>query len=155
ILLDSDCWCPSSISDIRCPGCGGTRGDRGGTMKIVVLGGTGLIGSQVVTLLNTAGHEAVAAAPSTGVDTISGAGLDAALAGADVVVDLTNSPSFADDDVLAFFRTSGTNLQAAEIEAGVRHHVALSIVGTDRVPDSGYLRAKVVQEDIVRAGAVP
>ena len=124
-------------------------------MKIVVVGGTGLIGTQVIAHLTEAGHDAVAAAPSTGVDTLTGEGVDAALAGADVVVDVSNSPSFADDDVLRFFTTSTGTLLDAEKRAGVRHHVALSIVGADRNPDSGYLRAKVAQEELIRSGGVP
>jgi len=124
-------------------------------MKIVVIGGTGLIGSQVVANLRGRGHEAVAAAPSTGVDTITGAGLAEALAGADVVVDVANSPSFEDDAVMEFFRTAGTNLLDAEASAGVRHHVALTIVGAERLPDSGYLRAKVAQEALIEASDVP
>ncbi len=119
-------------------------------MKIVVVGGTGLIGSQTIEFLRDAGHDAVAAAPSTGVDTLTGQGVDEALAGADVVVDVSNSPSFADDDVLRFFTTSTRTLLDAEARAGVRHHVALSIVGADRTPDSGYLRAKVAQEQLIR-----
>ncbi|MFD6178654.1 MULTISPECIES: SDR family oxidoreductase [unclassified Isoptericola] len=124
-------------------------------MKIVVVGGTGLIGKQVIAHLTEAGHEAVAAAPSTGVDTLTGQGVDEALAGADVVVDVSNSPSFADDDVLRFFTMSTRTLLDAEKRAGVGHHVALSIVGADRNPDSGYLRAKVAQEELVRDGGVP
>lgn len=124
-------------------------------MKIVVIGGTGLIGSQVVQNLQGRGHEAVAASPNTGVNTITGEGLDAALAGAQVVVDLANSPSFADADVLEFFQTSGRNLLNAEVNAGVGHHVALTIVGADRVPDSGYMRAKVAQEQLIQAASVP
>ena len=118
-------------------------------MRIVVVGGTGLVGSQVVARLRDAGHDAVAAAPSTGVDTLTGAGVDEALAGADVVVDVSNSPSFADDDVMRFFTTSTRTLLDAEARAGVGHHVVLSIVGTDRT-DAGYLRAKVAQEELVR-----
>ncbi|SKC38633.1 SDR family oxidoreductase [Krasilnikoviella flava] len=124
-------------------------------MKIVVVGGTGLIGTQVIALLTQAGHEAAAAAPSTGVDTLTGEGVDAALDGADVVVDVSNSPSFAPDDVLHFFTASTRTLLDAEKRAGVRHHVVLSIVGADRNPDSGYLRAKVAQEELVRDGGVP
>lgn len=124
-------------------------------MKIVVIGGTGLLGSKVVTALGELGHDAVAAAPSTGVDTITGAGLADALAGADVVADLSNSPSWEDDAVLEFFRTSTTNLLAAAGQAGVRHYLAMSIVGADRLPDSGYLRAKVAQEQLVEAGGLP
>lgn len=120
-------------------------------MKIVVIGGTGLVGSQVVELLKVHGHEAVAASPQSGVDTITGAGVAEALEGAQVVVDLSNSPSFADEDVMAFFTTSTRNLLEAEAAAGVRHHVVVSIVGADTVPDSGYLRAKVTQERLVRA----
>jgi len=119
-------------------------------MRVVVVGGTGLIGSQVVQDVRDAGHEVVVAAPSTGVDTLSGAGVDEALAGADVVVDVSNSPSFADDDVLRFFTRSTRTLLDAEARAGIGHHVVLSIVGTDRT-DAGYLRAKVAQERLVRA----
>ena len=124
-------------------------------MKIVVIGGTGLIGSQVVQNLFARGHEAVAASPNTGVNTITGEGLDAALAGADVVVDLANSPSFEDAAVLEFFQTSGRNLLRAEVNAGVGHHVALTIVGADRVPDSGYMRAKIAQEQLIEAAGQP
>lgn len=124
-------------------------------MRIVVIGGTGRIGAQVVEQLRGRGHDAVPAAPSTGVDTLTGAGVAEALAGADVVVDVSNSPSFAPDDVLAFFTTSTRTLLAAEQAAGVRHHVVLSIVGADRAPDSGYLRAKVAQEQLVTASTVP
>jgi uncharacterized protein YbjT (DUF2867 family) len=124
-------------------------------MKIVVIGGTGLIGSKVVSNLRQNGHEVIAAAPNTGVNTITGEGLAEALAGARVVIDVANSPSFADDAVMAFFKTSGKNLLAAEAEAGVRHHVALSVVGTDRVPDSGYLRAKLAQEELIKASGIP
>ena len=124
-------------------------------MKIVVIGGTGLIGSKAVAILRRAGHEVIAASPKSGVDTLTGAGLDEALNGAQVVVDLTNSPSFEDKAVLEFFQTSGRNLFAAEKTAGVRHHVALSIVGTDRSPDNGYFRAKVAQEQLVEASGVP
>lgn len=124
-------------------------------MKIVVIGGTGLIGSKVVEHLTEHGHIAVAASPNTGVDTISGAGVAEALAGADVVVDVSNSPSFADDDVLAFFTTSTSTLLAAEREGGVGHHVALSIVGAELLPNSGYLRAKVAQERLIEESGVP
>ncbi|MGW3093164.1 SDR family oxidoreductase [Streptomyces sp. NPDC001102] len=124
-------------------------------MKVVVIGGTGLIGSKVVALLGEHGHEAVAAAPSTGVDTLTGEGLAEVLRGASVVVDVSNSPSFKDEDVMDFFRTSTTNLLKAEAEAGVGHHVALSVVGTDRLLDSGYFRAKQVQEDLIRASDIP
>ena len=124
-------------------------------MKIVVIGGTGLIGSKVVSELAERGHEAVAASPNSGVNTLTGEGVAEALAGADVVVDVSNSPSFADADVLAFFTTSTTNLLAAEREAGVRHHVALSVVGSDRLPDSGYLRAKVAQERLIAESGRP
>ncbi|OLT48099.1 SDR family oxidoreductase [Cellulosimicrobium sp. CUA-896] len=118
-------------------------------MRIVVVGGTGLVGSQVVARLQEQGHETVVAAPSTGVDTLSGEGVDAALAGADVVVDVSNSPSFADEDVMTFFTTSTRTLLDAEARARVRHHVILSIVGVDRT-DAGYMRAKVAQEELVR-----
>ncbi len=124
-------------------------------MKIVVIGGTGLIGRKVVSNLREKGHELVAAAPNTGVNTLTGEGLAPALAGAEVVIDLANAPSFADDAVMAFFKTSGDHLLAAEAAAGVRHHVALSVVGADRLPDSGYLRAKVVQENLIKASGIP
>jgi uncharacterized protein YbjT (DUF2867 family) len=124
-------------------------------MKIVVIGGTGRVGSKVVATLAGQGHDAVPASPASGVDTVTGAGLAEVLSGADVVVDVSNSPSFADADVLAFFRSATTNLLAAEAVAGVGHHVALSVVGADRLPDSGYLRAKVVQEELIRDGGVP
>jgi uncharacterized protein YbjT (DUF2867 family) len=124
-------------------------------MKIVVMGGTGLIGSNLVSLLRQRGHEVVAAAPSTGVNSLTGEGLAGALAGAYVVVDVANSPSFEDTAVMSFFKTSGRNLLAAEASAGVAHHVALSIVGADRLPDSGYLRAKVEQEKLIKASGVP
>lgn len=124
-------------------------------MKIVVIGGTGLIGSRLVNTLRTKGHEVLAASPDSGVNTITGEGLDNALAGASVVVDVSNSPSFEDAAVLKFFETSTTNLLTAEARAGVRHHVALSIVGTDRVPDSGYLRAKLAQENLIRKSGIP
>src|SRR6201994_4047238 len=123
-------------------------------MKIVVIGGTGLIGSKLVAKLREAGHEALAASPNSGVNTITGEGLDAALAGAQVVVDLANSPSFEDKAVLEFFETSERNLLPAEIAAGVRHHVALSIVGIDRT-DNGYFRAKVAQEKLITASGAP
>ncbi|NVB85048.1 MAG: SDR family oxidoreductase [Kofleriaceae bacterium] len=124
-------------------------------MKVVVIGGSGLIGSKVVSNLRAAGHEAIAASPQSGVNTVTGEGLDAVLAGARVVVDVSNAPSWADADVLAFFETSTRNLLAAEAKAGVAHHVALSVVGADRVPDSGYLRAKAAQEKLIESGGVP
>ncbi|MEQ7009351.1 SDR family oxidoreductase [Actinopolymorpha sp. B17G11] len=124
-------------------------------MKIVVIGGTGLIGRQVVENLRAQGHEAVPASPNTGVNTITGEGLDAALAGAQVVVDLANSPSFEDAAALEFFETSGQNLLEAEENAGVAHHVALTIVGADRVPDSGYMRAKLAQEALIEKASRP
>jgi uncharacterized protein YbjT (DUF2867 family) len=124
-------------------------------MKIVVIGGTGLIGSQVIAQLVELGHEAVAASPRSGVNAVTGEGLAEALAGADTVVDVANSPSWADDDVLQFFTTSTRNLLAAERDAGVQHHVALSIVGCDRVPDSGYMRAKVAQEKVIEESGSP
>jgi|SRR5687768_10561266 uncharacterized protein YbjT (DUF2867 family) len=124
-------------------------------MKIVVIGGSGLIGTKLVKLLREKGHEALAASPSSGVNTITGEGLAAALAGAQIVVDLANAPSWEDKAVLEFFQTSGRNLLAAEAPAGVRHHVALSIVGTDRTPDNGYFRAKVAQEKLIEAAAIP
>jgi uncharacterized protein YbjT (DUF2867 family) len=124
-------------------------------MKIVVIGGSGLIGSKTVAILREGGNEAVAASPNTGVNTITGEGLKEAMAGTQVVIDLANSPSFEDKAVLEFFETSGRNLLAAEAAAGVRHHVALSIVGTDRTPDNGYFRAKVAQEKLIEASGIP
>lgn len=124
-------------------------------MKIVVIGGTGLIGSKLVSTLRDKGHEVLAASPDSGVNTITGEGLQAALAGAQVVVDVANSPSFEDAAVLKFFETASKNLLAAEERAGVKHHLALSIVGTDRLPDSGYLRAKLAQEKIIKSSPVP
>jgi len=124
-------------------------------MKIVVIGGTGLIGSKVITKLTEHGHEAVSASPNSGVNTLTGEGLAEVLVGADVVIDVSNSPSFEENAVLDFFTTSTTNLLAAEKAAGVSHHVALSVVGTDRLPDSGYFRAKVAQEDLIKASGLP
>jgi uncharacterized protein YbjT (DUF2867 family) len=124
-------------------------------MKIVVIGGAGLIGSKTVSILRQNGHEAIAASRKSGIDTITGAGLDKALAGAQVVIDLANSPSFEDRAVLEFFETSGRNLLAAEAAAGVGHHVVLSIVGTDRSPDNGYFRAKIAQEKLIEASNIP
>jgi uncharacterized protein YbjT (DUF2867 family) len=124
-------------------------------MKIVVIGGTGLIGSKTVAILRQRGHEVVAASPNSGINTITGEGLKAALAGAQVVIDLANSPSFEDKAVLKFFETSGGNLLPAEAAAGVRHHVALSIVGADRTPDNGYFRAKVAQEKLIKTSGIP
>jgi uncharacterized protein YbjT (DUF2867 family) len=124
-------------------------------MKIVVIGGTGLIGSKTVAILRQSGHEVVAASPNTGVNTITGEGLKEAMAGTQVVVDLANSPSFEDKAVLEFFTTSGHNLLAAEAAAGVRYHVALSIVGIDRSPDIGYFRAKVAQEKLIETSGIP
>ena len=124
-------------------------------MKIVVIGGSGLIGSKLVKILRERGNEVVPASPATGVDTITGKGLDDALKGAQVVVDVSNSPSFEDAAVMKFFETSTRNLLAAEKKAGVKHHVALSIVGADRNPDSGYLRAKVAQEKLIKDSGIP
>jgi uncharacterized protein YbjT (DUF2867 family) len=124
-------------------------------MKIVVIGGTGLIGSKTVAILREDGHEVIAASPRSGVDTITGAGVKDAVTGAQVVIDLANSPSFEDKAVLEFFETSGRNLLSAEAEAGVRHHVALSIVGIERSPENGYFRAKVAQENLIKASGVP
>src|SRR6201985_1409970 len=124
-------------------------------MKSVSIGGTGLIGSKTVAILRRGGHEVVAASPNTGVNTITGEGLNEALAGAQVVIDLANAPSWEDKAVLEFFETSGRNLLTAEAAAGVRHHVALSIVGTDRTPDNGYFRAKVAQEKLIEASGIP
>lgn len=124
-------------------------------MKIVVIGGTGLIGSKTVTKLRAQGHEVIAASPASGVNTITGEGLDEALAGTDVVIDVANSPSFEDNAVMEFFKTSGRNLLAAETKAGVKHHVALSVVGTDRLQDSGYFRAKAAQEELIKGSGIP
>ncbi len=124
-------------------------------MKVVVIGGTGLIGSKVVDGLRRLGHEALAAAPNTGVNTITGEGLAEALAGAQVVVDVANSPSFEDAAALEFFTTAGRNLLAAEQAAGVKHHIALSVVGTERLLASGYFRAKMAQEELIEASPVP
>lgn len=123
-------------------------------MKIVVIGGTGRIGSKTVTILRRGGQEVVAAAPQNGINTITGEGLKDAMAGTQVVIDLANSPSFEDRAVLEFFGTSGRNLLGAETAAGVQHHVALSIVGTDR-SDNGYFRAKVAQENLIKASGIP
>src|SRR3954454_24570883 len=124
-------------------------------MKIVVIGGSGLIGRKLVPILRERGHEAVSASPSSGVNAVSGEGLAEALAGANVVVDVSNSPSWADDAVMEFFDKSTRNLLAAEAAAGIGHHVALSVVGADRMTDSGYMRAKVHQEGLIEAGGVP
>jgi uncharacterized protein YbjT (DUF2867 family) len=124
-------------------------------MKIVVIGGTGLIGSKTVAILRQRGHEVVAASPKSGINSITGEGLKEAMAGAQVLIDLANSPSFEDKAVLEFFETSDRNLLAAETAAGVRHHVALSIVGTDRTPDNSYFRAKVAQEKLIEASGIP
>ena len=124
-------------------------------MKIVVIGGTGLIGSKVVEKLKQKGHAAIAAAPSTGVNTITGEGLAEVLAGAQVVVDVANSPSFEDQAAMDFFQTAGKNITAAEMAAGVRHHVALSVVGTERLQASGYFRAKLTQENHIKSSPIP
>jgi len=124
-------------------------------MKIVVIGGTGLIGTKLVHNLRQQGHNVVAASPSSGVNTLTGAGLAEALVGAEVVVDVANSPSFEDKAVLEFFETSGRNLLTAEAAAGVRHHVVLSVVGTDRLLASGYFRAKLAQEKLIKASSIP
>jgi uncharacterized protein YbjT (DUF2867 family) len=124
-------------------------------MKIVVIGGTGLIGSKVVTILGEHGHQAVSASPNSGVNTLTGEGLAEVLVGASVVVDVSNSPSFEDGPVMEFFKTSTGNLLKYEAAAAVGHHVALSIVGSDRLPDSGYLRAKVVQEKLIKESSIP
>jgi uncharacterized protein YbjT (DUF2867 family) len=124
-------------------------------MKIVVIGGSGLIGKKLVSRLRAAGHDVLAASPASGVDTITGDGLAEALMDAAVVVDVANSPSFEDRAVMKFFQTSGRNLIAAEKAAGVAHHLALSVVGTDRLPESGYFRAKMAQEALIRASGLP
>jgi uncharacterized protein YbjT (DUF2867 family) len=124
-------------------------------MKIVVIGGTGLIGLKTVAILRQGGHEVLAASPNSGVNTITGEGVKEAVAGAQVVIDLANSPSFEEKAVLEFFEASSRNLLAAEAAAGLQHHVALSIVGTDRTPDNGYFRAKVAQENLIEASGIP
>jgi uncharacterized protein YbjT (DUF2867 family) len=124
-------------------------------MKIVVIGGTGLIGSKTVAILRQGGHEVVAASPRSGINSVTGEGIKEAVAGAQVVIDLANSPSFDNKAVLEFFETSGRNLLAAEAAAGVAHHIALSIVGTDRTPDNGYFRAKVAQEKLIESSGIP
>jgi uncharacterized protein YbjT (DUF2867 family) len=124
-------------------------------MKIVVIGGSGLIGANVVNRLRQKGHEVVAASPNSGVNTITGEGLAGAVKGAQVIVDVANSPSFEDKAVMDFFQTSGRNLLAAEAAGEVGHHVALSVVGADRLPESGYLRAKVAQEQLIKASKIP
>jgi uncharacterized protein YbjT (DUF2867 family) len=124
-------------------------------MKIVIIGGTGRIGSKVVAALRQGGHEVVAASPQGGINSVTGEGLEPAMTDAQVVVDLANSPSFEDKAVLEFFEASGRNLHAAEAVTGVRHHVALSIVGADRSPDNGYFRAKVAQEKLIEASGIP
>jgi uncharacterized protein YbjT (DUF2867 family) len=124
-------------------------------MKIVVIGGTGLIGSKTVERLRKKGHDVLAASPNSGVDTLTGKGLDEALAGANVVIDLANSPSFEDKAVLEFFQTAGRNLLKAGAAAGVEHHIALSIVGVERLQGSGYMRAKMAQEDLIRGSGLP
>jgi uncharacterized protein YbjT (DUF2867 family) len=124
-------------------------------MKIVVIGGTGLIGSQVVNQLQDSGHEVIAASPNNGVNTLTGEGLTEVLQGAHVVVDVSNSPSFEDNDVMNFFKTANENLLPAEKAAGVQHHIALSVVGTQKLQASGYFRAKQVQEELIRASGVP
>jgi uncharacterized protein YbjT (DUF2867 family) len=141
---------------VNAPAPRGTSVARKGlVMKIVVIGGTGLIGSKVVTNLRERGHDPLAASPDTGVNTLTGQGLAAALDGASVVVDVSNSPSFDDAAVLEFFQTSTRNLLAAEATAGVGHHVALSVVGTERLQDSGYFRAKIAQEKLIEAAPIP
>ena len=124
-------------------------------MKIVVIGGSGLIGSKLVNLLRQRGNQVIAASPASGVNTITGEGLAEVLAGAQVVMDVANSPSFEDKAVLEFFETSGRKLLAAEAAAGVQHHVALSVVGTDRLAESGYFRGKIAQEKLIKAGKIP
>src|SRR5689334_6340188 len=132
-----------------------TSPHEGAVMKIVVIGGTGLIGSKLVERLRHRGHEAVPASPDTGVNTLTGQGLDQVLEGARILVDVSNSPSFADDDVMEFFTRSTRNLVEAATRAGVGHYVALSVVGSGRLPDSGYLRAKVAQESLIEESGLP
>jgi uncharacterized protein YbjT (DUF2867 family) len=137
------------------PGAIWAGGEKGSTMKVVVIGGTGLIGSKLVKKLRADGHDPLAASPDTGVDTITGKGLAEALQGAQVVVDVSNAPDWGDAAVMEFFQTAARNILAAETAAGVGHHVALSVVGTDRLQDSGYFRAKLAQEEALKAAAVP
>nr|WP_240914868.1 SDR family oxidoreductase [Roseimicrobium sp. ORNL1] len=132
-----------------------SKGNGGQALKIVVIGGTGLIGKEVVRILQGKGHEVIVASPSTGVNILTGEGLAQALTGAQVVVDVTNSPSFEEKAVLEFFQTAGRNIHAAEAAAGVKHHVALSVVGTDRLQDSGYFRAKLAQEKLIKDSGIP
>jgi uncharacterized protein YbjT (DUF2867 family) len=147
----------------RLPGLGGEterltaslRRQKGSSMKIVVIGGSGLVGSKLVSKLGEHGHEAVAASPDSGVNTLTGEGLKEALEGASVVIDVSNSPSFEDAAVMEFFKTSTGNLLAAEAVAGVGHHVALSVVGTDRLAESGYFRAKIAQETLIEESSIP
>jgi uncharacterized protein YbjT (DUF2867 family) len=141
----------TSVADSANRGAGAARS----MLKVVVIGGTGLIGSQLIAKLGVHGHEAVPAAPKTGVNTLTGEGLAGVLRGASVVVDVSNSPSFEDAAVRSFFETSTRNLLAAEARAGVRHHVVLSVVGTDRLQESGYFRAKLVQEKLVEGSPLP
>lgn len=124
-------------------------------MKIIVIGGTGLIGSKVVKKLSDQGHRAIAAVPATGVNALTGEGLAEALTGADVVVDLANSPAFDDKSAIDFFTTAGQNIAAAEQTAGVKHHIALSVVGTEKLQDSGYFRGKFAQEELIRGSGIP
>lgn len=124
-------------------------------MKILIIGGSGLIGSKLVTILRDRGHEAIAASPSTGVNTLTSEGLQQAMQGVEVVVDVANSPSFEDEPVMHFFKTSGKNLLSAEQAAGVQHHIALSVVGTERLLSSGYFRAKLAQEELIKAAKIP
>jgi uncharacterized protein YbjT (DUF2867 family) len=124
-------------------------------MKIVIIGGTGLIGSKTAARLRDKGHEVLAVSPNTGVNTVTGEGLERALVGAEVVIDLANAPSWEDKAVLEFFETAGRNLLAADAKAGVKHHIALSIVGTERLPESGYMRAKLAQERLIKESPIP
>jgi uncharacterized protein YbjT (DUF2867 family) len=143
------------LSSLTTPAVGAVRAhSKEHLMKVVVIGGTGLVGSQLVTALSEHGHDAVPASPNSGVNTLTGEGLDV-LDGADVVVDVSNSPSFADDDVMKFFHISTTNLLKAAADTGVRHYVALSVVGTDRLAESGYFRAKIEQERLIRESGRP
>ena len=152
ILIEEAAWAEAD----RAHGGGRVTGrsERRATMKIVVIGGTGLIGSKTVERLRRKGHDVVAAAPSSGVNNLTGEGLTETLAGADVVIDLANSPTFEEKAALEFFETAGRNLLAAEAAAGVKHHVALSVVGAERMQDSGYFRAKMAQENLVRGSGI-
>lgn len=157
ILGSGEAWSRESVTNgkVHSSGLAMNTKPNSSSLKIVVIGGTGLIGSKLVANLRRLGHEVAAASPSSGVNSVTGEGLRDALAGTQVVVDVSNSPSFEDQAVLDFFDRSTRNLLAAEVEAGVKHHVALSVVGTERLQASGYFRAKLAQESLIKAGKTP